>query len=109
MARQDICFVDPIVSEKAIRRFRIRPILRCLRYRRPNLPGKLLQQMAHALAVAHILESASHHFIVYLFIRPGLRRLPALGGPNTSQLPHVQQSATLRHTPVSTSLETEDI
>jgi hypothetical protein len=59
--------------------------------------------LSQSLAVAHVLELASHHFIVYPSIRPEIhRRIPAINALNLPPIPHGKHFATLPQTGVST-------
>jgi hypothetical protein len=103
VAGQDIGFADSIIAKEAIGSFGVRPVLRRPGCRCTYSARKLLQKLSQSLAVPDILELASHHFIVYPFIRPEIRRR----GLNLSVLPHAQHFATQAHSSISTWLEAE--
>src|SRR5262252_8578031 len=94
MAGQNVRFADPSISEKAVCRLGIRPVIHSPGRRRTYSAGELLQQLSQPLSMASVFELASHHFIVDPFSRPRLRKVPALLGPNTSRILHALQSAT---------------
>ena len=108
MAGENIGFSDPIVAKEAIGRLGIFPILTCPWGRGSYSARQLLQQLSQSLAVADILELASHHFIVYPLIHPGIRRrFPASLALNQSALPHARHLAMNLGLSVSASLEAE--
>jgi len=64
---------------------------------------QLLQKLSQSLAMPNILKLASHHFIVYPFFRPEIRRRPpALHALTLSQLPHGNYFA--MHSPHTVSI-----
>jgi hypothetical protein len=91
VAGQNIGFTDPIVAKEAIGSLGIRPVLTCPWGRGSHSARQLLQQLSRSLAVAEILELASHHFIFYPLTRPEIRRrFPAFLALNQSALPHAR-------------------
>src|SRR5579864_9482179 len=86
MPGQNIRFADPLIVEKAICRLRVRPIFGRPRRCRTYSARELLQQLSQPLAMANVLELASHYFIADPFSRPRPRKVSALRGPNTSRI-----------------------
>jgi hypothetical protein len=89
VAGKNIGFANSIIAKETIGSLGIRPVLTCPWGRGADSARQLLQQLSKSLAVAHILELASHNFIVYPFNRPEIRRrFPASLALNRSAIPH---------------------
>src|SRR5665213_1594570 len=108
MTCENIGFADPLVAKEAVGRLGVGPVLTCPRRGCTYFMRQLLQKLSQSLAMPNILKLASHHFIVYPFFRPEIRRrLPALHALTLSQLPHGNYFAINRPHTVSIWLEAE--
>jgi hypothetical protein len=74
MTGQDIGFDGPIVAKEGVGSLLVRPVRTRPRRGRPYSGRQLLEELSQSLAVANILEVASHNFMVNPFIRPQIRR-----------------------------------
>ena len=74
MTGENIGFADPFVAKEAVGRLGVGPVLTCPWRGRTYSTRQLLQKLSQSLAMPNILKLASHHFIVYPFFRPEIRR-----------------------------------
>jgi hypothetical protein len=103
VAGKDVGFADSIIAEEAIGSLCVGPILAGPRRSCAYLARQLLQKLSKTLAMALILEIASHNLIVYPVIPPEIRRrLPASQPLNLSPIPHGKHFAMVLQSNVST-------